>query len=44
MCSVECLSVIFPAFKEVWKVEFKLLPLPYALLRVNREGGDFSPP
>lgn len=44
MCLVECLSVIFPAFKEVGKVEFKLLHLPYTLLQVNQKEGEFSPP
>lgn len=44
MCSVECLSVIFPPVKDVGKVEFKLLLWPYTLLRVNQTGGGFSPP
>lgn len=41
---MECLSVIFPAFKGVGKVEFKLLLLRYGLLRVNQEGGEFTLP
>lgn len=44
MCSVEHLSVVFPAFREVGKVEFNLLLLRYVLLRVNQKGGEFSPP
>lgn len=36
--------MIFPAFKRVRKVEFKLLLLRYTLLRVNQEGGEFTLP